>query len=107
LRRAFLAISEVERYLTQATPIAVSTAQPHGLPKGTTAQVFVTGVLGNKAANGLFSITVTSATSSFAWVIVRQARLYHWTEDAKRRVPSLFTGDKRDWPAADLPPVNS
>ena len=27
---------------------------------------------------------------SFAWVIVRQARLYHWTEDAKTRVPSLF-----------------
>jgi predicted nucleotidyltransferase len=31
---------------------------------------------------------------SFAWVIARQARLYHWTEEAKRRVPSLFP-DKR------------
>jgi predicted nucleotidyltransferase len=28
---------------------------------------------------------------SFAWVIVRQARIYHWTEEAKRRVPSCFT----------------
>ncbi|HXT80554.1 MAG TPA: nucleotidyltransferase domain-containing protein [Acetobacteraceae bacterium] len=27
---------------------------------------------------------------SFAWVIARQARLYHWTEEARRRVPSLF-----------------
>jgi predicted nucleotidyltransferase len=27
---------------------------------------------------------------SFTWVIVRQAKLYHWMEDAKRRVPSLF-----------------
>ena len=26
---------------------------------------------------------------SFAWVIVRQARLYHWTEAAARLVPSL------------------
>jgi hypothetical protein len=29
---------------------------------------------------------------SFTWVIVRQAKVYHWTEDAKRRVPSLFAG---------------
>ncbi len=27
---------------------------------------------------------------SFTWVIVHQARLYHVTEDAKTRVPSLF-----------------
>jgi uncharacterized protein len=27
---------------------------------------------------------------SFAWVIVRQARIYHATEEAKRRVRSLF-----------------
>jgi predicted nucleotidyltransferase len=26
---------------------------------------------------------------SFAWVIVRQARLYHWSEAAAARVPSL------------------
>jgi predicted nucleotidyltransferase len=26
----------------------------------------------------------------FTWVIARQARLYHWTEDAPRQVPSLF-----------------
>lgn len=26
---------------------------------------------------------------SFAWVIARQARLYHWTEEAARGVPSL------------------
>ena len=28
---------------------------------------------------------------SFAWVIARQARIYHWTEAAKQRVPSLET----------------
>lgn len=27
---------------------------------------------------------------SFAWVIARQARIYHWTEEARHRVPSLF-----------------
>jgi len=27
---------------------------------------------------------------SFAWLIARQAKLYHWTEEAHRRVPSLF-----------------
>jgi predicted nucleotidyltransferase len=27
---------------------------------------------------------------SFAWIIARQARLYHWTTEAKERVPSLF-----------------
>ena len=27
---------------------------------------------------------------SFTWVIARQARLYHWTEQAKRLVPSLL-----------------
>jgi predicted nucleotidyltransferase len=27
---------------------------------------------------------------SFAWVIARQARLYYWTEEARRRVPALF-----------------
>jgi predicted nucleotidyltransferase len=27
---------------------------------------------------------------SFTWVIVRQARLYHSNDEAKRRVPSLF-----------------
>ena len=49
--------------VTQTTPISVSTAQPHGIPTGTTNQVFVTGVLGNTAANGLFSIVVMSPTS--------------------------------------------
>ena len=29
-------------------------------------------------------------TFSFAWVIVRQARLYHATKEARRLVPSLF-----------------
>lgn len=29
-------------------------------------------------------------TLSFAWVIARQARLYYATEEARRRVPSLF-----------------
>ena len=27
---------------------------------------------------------------SFTWVIARQVRLYHWTEDAERMVPSLL-----------------
>ena len=27
---------------------------------------------------------------SFTWVIVRQARLYYWTEHARQLVPSLF-----------------
>jgi len=26
---------------------------------------------------------------SFTWVIARQARLYHWTDEAGRRIPSL------------------
>ncbi len=26
---------------------------------------------------------------SFTWVIVRQARLYHWTKEAERLIPSL------------------
>jgi hypothetical protein len=26
---------------------------------------------------------------SFTWVIARQARLYHWSDDAARQVPSL------------------
>ncbi len=30
---------------------------------------------------------------SFAWVIARQARIYHATEDARRRVRSLFGRD--------------
>ncbi len=28
---------------------------------------------------------------SFTWVIARQARLYYWREEAKGRVPSLFS----------------
>ena len=27
---------------------------------------------------------------SFEWVIVRQARLYYWNDQAKRQIPSLF-----------------
>src|SRR5664280_2528000 len=27
---------------------------------------------------------------SFTWIVARQARLYHWTEDAGRLVPSLL-----------------
>ena len=27
---------------------------------------------------------------SFTWVIARQARIYHWVEDAAKRVPSLL-----------------
>jgi predicted nucleotidyltransferase len=32
---------------------------------------------------------------SFEWVIVRQARLYYWTEEAPRLVPSLFVQSAR------------
>jgi hypothetical protein len=39
-----------------ATPITLGTAKPHGLATGT--QVFITGVQGNTAANGIFTITV-------------------------------------------------
>ena len=39
------------------TPITVGTAGAHGLSTG--AQVFVTGVLGTTAANGIFTVTVT------------------------------------------------
>jgi hypothetical protein len=49
--------------VTQTTPISVTTAQPHGLPAATTNQVFVTGVGGNTATDGLFNIVVTSPTS--------------------------------------------
>jgi uncharacterized protein len=27
---------------------------------------------------------------SFTWVIARQARIYHWSEDAQQRLPSLL-----------------
>ncbi len=36
---------------------------------------------------------------SFTWMIARQARLYHWTEEAKRRVPSLLHALPRAHPA--------
>lgn len=32
---------------------------------------------------------------SFAWVIARQACLYHWTEEAALEVPALARGRKR------------
>ncbi len=31
---------------------------------------------------------------SFTWVIARQARLYHWTEEAARQVPALRAHNK-------------
>lgn len=46
---------------SNAAPIAVSTAVPNGLQTG--AQVSISGALGNTAANGTFTITVTSPTS--------------------------------------------
>lgn len=46
---------------SNASPIAISTALPNGLQTG--AQVSISGALGNTAANGTFSITVTSPTS--------------------------------------------
>lgn len=46
---------------SDATPITISTALANGLQTG--AQVSITGVLGNTAANGTFTITVTGATT--------------------------------------------
>jgi predicted nucleotidyltransferase len=39
--------------------------------------------------SGEFEDTVNEELS-FTWVIARQARLYHWTEEARRLVPSLL-----------------
>jgi uncharacterized protein len=36
---------------------------------------------------------------SFTWVIARQARLYHWSDDAARQVPALLPR----WSAAARP----
>ena len=46
---------------SNASPIAITTAAPHGLQTGD--QVTISGVLGNTAANGTFTVTVTSATT--------------------------------------------
>ena len=46
---------------SNTTPIAITTATPHGLQTG--AQVTVSGVVGNAAANGVFTISVTSPTT--------------------------------------------
>jgi len=45
---------------TDASPIVITSATPHGLATG--AQVIVSGVTGNTAANGTWSITRISAT---------------------------------------------
>ena len=45
---------------TDASPIEITTASPHNLQTG--AQVTITGVTGNTAANGTFTITVTGAS---------------------------------------------
>ena len=44
-----------------ATPIAITTLTPHGLQTG--AQVAISGVQGNTAANGLFTIMATGPTA--------------------------------------------
>ena len=46
---------------SNATPIEIATAAPHGLPSG--VQVTISGVVGNTSANGTFTITVTGANS--------------------------------------------
>jgi hypothetical protein len=46
---------------SNTSPIAITTATPHGLQTG--MQVAINGVLGNPAANGTFTITVTGPTS--------------------------------------------
>jgi hypothetical protein len=47
--------------VSNTTPIAVGTAKPHGLATG--ARVLVSGVQGNTAANGIFTVTVTGPSS--------------------------------------------
>src|SRR5258708_6310876 len=59
---------------SNASPIAITTASPHGLQTGT--QVTISGVTGNTAANGAFAITVTGpatftlngSTGNGAWI---------------------------------------
>ena len=46
---------------SNSTPIAITTASPHGQQTG--ARVSISGAMGNTAANGTFTITVSSATS--------------------------------------------
>ncbi len=46
---------------SQTTPITITTTAPHGLRTG--MQVNISGVLGNTAANGDFTVGVTSATA--------------------------------------------
>lgn len=46
---------------TNATPIAITTSAPHGYATG--QQVRITSVLGNTAANGVWTITVTGSTT--------------------------------------------
>jgi hypothetical protein len=46
---------------SDASPIAVDTATPHGLQTG--EQVTISGVAGNTAANGTFTVTVTGPSS--------------------------------------------
>lgn len=46
---------------TNASPIVVTTTAPHGLATG--AQVTISGVVGNTAANGVFTVTVTGASA--------------------------------------------
>lgn len=46
---------------TNASPIAITTAAPHGLATGAT--VFILGTLGNTAANGAWIIVVTGAST--------------------------------------------
>jgi len=47
---------------TNANPIAVTTASPHGMP-GTSGAVTISGVLGNQAANGSWTATITGPSS--------------------------------------------
>ncbi len=47
-------------YASETSPISIGTATPHGLATGNS--VVVTGVLGNTAANGAWTITATDTT---------------------------------------------
>lgn len=68
---------------TNATPIAVTTSGSHALTTGDT--VFIAGVLGNLAANGAFTVVVTSGT---VFTLVGSAGSGGWTSGGTVYIPT-------------------
>ena len=48
---------------TNATPIVITTNAAHGLPTGKSEEIVVSGVVGNTAANGTWTVTYISSTT--------------------------------------------